>query len=106
MFSCVGGFINLILHCRTTTRADTATSPRLGFSFCVCSKALPDMQINALTGTNKDVWRQERRDEDGKGGRREEKRIERAKAIPGQFLPHSMPHVSWLPRASSSISNF
>lgn len=64
------------------------------------------MQINALTGTNKDVWRQERRDEDGKGGRREEKRIERAKAIPGQFLPHSMPHVSWLPRASSSISNF
>lgn len=25
MFSCVGGFINLILHCRTTASADTAT---------------------------------------------------------------------------------
>lgn len=56
------------------------------------------MQINAITGTNKDVRRQEGRDEDGKGGRRGEKRRERAKAIPGQ--------VSWLPRASSSISDF
>lgn len=70
MFSCVGGFINLILHCRTTARADTATPPRLGFSFCVCSKALPDMQINAITRTNKDVWREEGRAE---GGRAEER---------------------------------
>lgn len=69
MFSCVGGFINLILHCRTTARADTARPPRLGFSFCVCSKALPDMQINAITRTNKDVWREEGRDKEGKGGR-------------------------------------
>lgn len=73
MFSCVGGFINLILHCRTTARADTATPPRLGFSFCVCSKALPDMQINAITGTNKDVWREEGRDKEGEEGRREGK---------------------------------
>lgn len=76
MFSCVGGFINLILHCRTTARADTATPPRLGFSFCVRSKALPDMQINAITGTNKDVWREEGRDKgrrEGKGERRGEK---------------------------------
>lgn len=71
MFSCVGGFINLILHCRTTARADTATPPRLGFSFCVCSKALPDMQINAITRTNKDVWREEGRE--GKGESRGEK---------------------------------
>lgn len=71
MFSCVGGFINLILHCRTTARADTATPPRLGFSFCVCSKALPDMQISAITRTNKDVWREEGRE--GKGESRGEK---------------------------------
>lgn len=64
------------------------------------------MQINAITRTNKDVWKQEGRDEDVKGGRRGEKRRERAKAIPGQFLPRSMPQVSWLPRASSSISDF
>ena len=108
MFSCVGGFINLILHCRTTARADTATPPRLGFSFCVCSKALPDMQINTITGTNKDVWREEGRNEEGEGGkeggRKREKRRERAKAIPGQFLPPSRPCVSWLPRASSTIN--
>lgn len=73
MFSCVGGFINLILHCRTTARADTATPPRLGFSFCVCSTTLPDMQINAITGTNEDVWREEGRDQEGEGGRGKER---------------------------------
>lgn len=67
MFSCVGGFINLILHCRTTARADTATPPRLGLSFCVCSKALPDMQIKAITRANKDVWREEGSTEGGEG---------------------------------------
>lgn len=100
MFSCVGGFINLILHCRTTARADTATPPRLGFSFCVCSKALPDMQINAITGTNKDVWWEEGRDEERKGGEeggeRRQKGRERAKAILGHSLPSSMPIISWL----------
>lgn len=82
MFSCVGGFINLILHCRTTARADTATPPRLGFSFCVCGKALPDMQINAITGTNKDVWREEGRHEEGEGGRGQERRERKGQSHP------------------------
>lgn len=94
MFSCVGGFINLILHCPTTARADTATPPWLACSFCVCSKALPDMQIKAITRTNKDVWREEGRAE--WGGQRREQGTARAKAVPGQFLPHSGPGLSWM----------
>lgn len=80
MFSCVGGFINLILHCRTTASADTATPPRLGLSFCVCSKALPDMQINAITGTNKDMGREEGRDREEEGGRRKDRGEEKGKS--------------------------
>lgn len=41
MFSCVGGFINLILHCRTTARADTASLHGWGFlSVCVARLCL------------------------------------------------------------------
>lgn len=85
MFSCVGGFINLILHCRTTASADTATPPRLGLSFCVCSKALPDMQINTITGTNKDMWRERGEVRRGReGGERREGR-KRAKPSLANF---------------------
>lgn len=51
MFSCVGGFINLILHCRTTASADIAT---LGGFFFFSSRALPDMQINTAIRTATD----------------------------------------------------
>lgn len=50
MFSCVGGFINLILHCRTTASTDTATLGGFFFS----SSALPDMQINTAIRTARD----------------------------------------------------
>lgn len=62
------------------------------------------MQINAITGTNKDVWLEEGWDEEREGGEeggeRREKGRERAKAILGQFLPPSMPGISWLPEHS------
>lgn len=51
MFSCVGGFINLILHCRTTASADTAT---LGGFSSLSSSALPDMQINTAMRATRD----------------------------------------------------
>lgn len=109
MFSCVGGFINLILHCRTTARADTATPPWLGFSFCVCSKALPDMQINTITGTNKDDrWEEGRDGEGGMEGQRIKEREGKRKGeshpwpIPASF--HAQPLL--VPRASSTISSF
>lgn len=50
------------------------------------------MQIKAIIRTNKDVWREEGRAE--WGGQRREQGTARAKAIPGQFVPHSVPGIS------------
>lgn len=54
MFSCVGGFINLILHCRTTASADTATLEGF-FSQAVlcltCKSTLPSEPLETREGT-------------------------------------------------------
>lgn len=63
------------------------------------------MQIHAITGTNKDMWREEGRDKEGEAGRGKERGEKKGESHPGQFLLRSMPSISWLPRRAPTSAH-